>query len=282
MNDKRGPWFLITGIILGIGIGLFVAWVVSPVAYVDTAPASLRSDYKNQYRRMIALAFSADKDIGRARQRLTLLQDADSIKALSSEAQQVLAAGGSVDDARALAVLASALTEKPTDAPGGTMPVTPTGGSDPATATLDASQSVLTATPQAVQNATPEETFTPRPTSVVQPTLGSPFYLVTKDAVCDPKLPQGLLQVQINNSAGQPADGLRIHVSWNDGEDYFYTGLMPEFNPGYAEFTMKQGKIYSVQVGEGGEPVNDLSAQECTNADNSTYLGGWKLEFGQH
>jgi hypothetical protein len=280
MNEKRGGWFLITGLILGLGIGLLIAWVISPVAFVDTAPATLRPDYKDQYRRMIALAFVADNDIGRAKQRLTLLQDQEPVKVLSAQAQQVLAAGGSAEDAKALALLASALNDQPNASAPTTQAPTGAPGQD---ATLDVSQAVQTPTPENTQIVTAAPTFTPRPTQNAQATLASPFYLVDKQAVCNPKLPEGLLQIQANSASGQPADGLRVHVTWKDGENYFYTGLIPAVNLGYAEFSMTQGKVYSVQVGDGGEPVNDLTPQECTNPDGgATYLGGWSLEFGQH
>ncbi len=45
-NDNRGPWYLITGLVVGIIIGVLVAWVVQPVNYTNTNPASLRADYQ--------------------------------------------------------------------------------------------------------------------------------------------------------------------------------------------------------------------------------------------
>ena len=72
---ERGPWYLLTGLIIGVVFGVLYAWLVSPVEYVDTPPASLRADFKDQYRVMIAAAYMANGDLLRARARLDLLQD---------------------------------------------------------------------------------------------------------------------------------------------------------------------------------------------------------------
>lgn len=42
----------ITGVILGLALGLIVGWGLWPATYYDTAPASLRQDFKEQYLRM--------------------------------------------------------------------------------------------------------------------------------------------------------------------------------------------------------------------------------------
>ncbi len=42
----------ITGVILGLALGLSVGWGLWPVEYFDTAPSSLRQDFKEQYLRM--------------------------------------------------------------------------------------------------------------------------------------------------------------------------------------------------------------------------------------
>lgn len=71
-----GRWilFLIT-IVIGTAAGLYYAWFVSPVEYVDTPPSSLRADYKADYVLMVSEAFYTDPDINLAMQRLALLGD---------------------------------------------------------------------------------------------------------------------------------------------------------------------------------------------------------------
>ncbi|MBG0770961.1 MAG: hypothetical protein H0S82_04595 [Anaerolineaceae bacterium] len=109
---KPFPWYLLTGLVLGFLLGLLYAWWVNPVVYSNTEPATLRSDYQENYRLVIAQAYAATGNLERAESRLALLRDEDAIFELGSQAQQALAAGFS-EDARALALLASALQGDP-------------------------------------------------------------------------------------------------------------------------------------------------------------------------
>lgn len=112
-GEQRGPWYLLTGLIIGLALGLIYSWWIHPVEYVDTPPSSLRDDYKDAYRLMIAHAYAANPDRVRALERLKLLKDADPQRALTEQAQKILANEGSELDARALGALASALQNNP-------------------------------------------------------------------------------------------------------------------------------------------------------------------------
>ena len=109
MNGGRGLWYLLTGFIVGLALGLCYAWLVQPVEYVNTPPRTLVVEAKDQYRLMIALAYTANLDVVRARERLKLLDDDDPIKALVQQAQRVLAQEGPLDEAHALGILATGL-----------------------------------------------------------------------------------------------------------------------------------------------------------------------------
>jgi hypothetical protein len=56
-SEERGPWYLLTGMVIGIVLGLVYAWVVQPVRYVNTSPGSLRVEFKDRYRALIASAY---------------------------------------------------------------------------------------------------------------------------------------------------------------------------------------------------------------------------------
>ena len=56
MSKKQIFWFSLLGLILGSSLGLVVAWIVAPVQYVDTDPSTLRVDFKDEYRLLIASA----------------------------------------------------------------------------------------------------------------------------------------------------------------------------------------------------------------------------------
>jgi hypothetical protein len=57
----------------GIALGLLYGWLIQPVHYVDTAPASLRADYQTDYVLMVAQAYSAGQDLQTAQVRLASL-----------------------------------------------------------------------------------------------------------------------------------------------------------------------------------------------------------------
>ncbi|MGI6740862.1 MAG: hypothetical protein ACOX7C_05185 [Brevefilum sp.] len=106
--EKRGHWYLITGLVLGFLLGLLYTRWINPVVYESTDPASLREEFKETYRSTIAQVYAASGNLERATRRLALLEDENPIHALGGQAQRALAAGDEVQ-ARALALLASAL-----------------------------------------------------------------------------------------------------------------------------------------------------------------------------
>lgn len=108
-QDRRGSWYLLTGVVLGIAFGLVYSWVVSPVKYIDAPPYSLREDYKEQYRVLVALAYLSSGDLLRAQDRLNQLKDSDIVQTIASQAQRALADGHPDEEVKALSQLAAAL-----------------------------------------------------------------------------------------------------------------------------------------------------------------------------
>ena len=73
-------WFgFLLAIALGAALGLLYGWVVNPVEYVDTAPDSLRMDFKTDYVLMVAESYRLERGqesaLGLAARRLALLGD---------------------------------------------------------------------------------------------------------------------------------------------------------------------------------------------------------------
>jgi len=110
-GEDRGNLYLVTGIVIGLVLGLLFAWVIQPVEYLDTPPDSLKEIYKDQYRAVIASAYEANQDIVRAKARLELLGDEDIHRAVAEQAQVLLADGGTPQEAQALGRLAAALSK---------------------------------------------------------------------------------------------------------------------------------------------------------------------------
>jgi len=113
MKENRGSLYLLTGLVIGIILGMVYGWVIHPLPNVDADPAILKEELKDQYRILIALAYISDDDLVRARARLELLEDSNVYYSLEEQAQSVIAHGGTETVARALAQLAADLKIEP-------------------------------------------------------------------------------------------------------------------------------------------------------------------------
>lgn len=74
----------------------------------------------------------------------------------------------------------------------------------------------------------------------------------------------GLILIQVTDDKGQPLPGVRVVVTWENGEEIFYTGLAPEIGPGYADFKVTPGTVYSVRVGDASQEIRDVSVGTCS------------------
>jgi hypothetical protein len=295
---------LLTGLAIGAVLGVLYAWVLQPVEYTDTKPASLRADFKDQYRALIASAYMANGDLVRARARLDLLKDEDVYRTLAEQAQRTLAGASSaqagsavMEEARALGLLAVALGQSPStiSAPGGatlqatqtrlpTLDLTPDLSDTPSAAQTDEPPTSAPATNSpGTGGPTPSSapTLTPLPTRTFTPTPGSLFTLKSEELSCQSPQTVPLIVVQAFDAAGQGVPGLQVVVSWNGGESRFFTGLKPEFGLGYADFSMDPGVVYTVRLDEGGQIVPDLTAAECESEGGERFWGAWVLVFEQ-
>jgi hypothetical protein len=292
-QDRRGSWYLLTGVVLGVAMGLFYSWVISPVEYVDAPPYALRADFKDEYRALVAAAYLYSNDLLRAVDRLAQLKDDETADSVARQAQQALAEGRPEAEVRALGILAMALSQGIT--PGArdilsTTMVTNTLPTEPGTPTplLIQPTTIPSSSPQPSPTlgtaiVSPEPSNTPQPTRtpVPTPTPGAPFVLQTTTLACNANQSEPLIQVEILDAAGQPVPGIELVVTWDGGEDHFFTGLKSELGLGYADFVMTPEVVYRVQLADGGEPENDLSAAECLSEDGDRFWGSWMLKYIQ-
>lgn len=273
-QERRGPWYLLTGLLIGIGLGLLYAWVLQPVEYINTAPQTLHPAYKDEYRLLIAVAYLGNPDPLRARARLALLGDADPFRALAEQAQRTLAQRGTDQEARALGLLALAIGQDspgaiplpkesyPTEVLSATIPPSPQSGETP-----------TETSPISIETSMPGEDL-PSPSN-------APFVLLSREVVCDPPLPTPLFQIQALDRFNRPIPGVLVIVTWPGGEERFYTGLKAEKGLGYADFTPQVGVLYTVRLGENGQAVRDLAAAQCPAAGGAPLWGIWLLTFVQ-
>jgi hypothetical protein len=290
---KRFPFDLIIALLIGLGLGLAYAWLVSPLHVVNANPIALRADFKDNYRSAIAAAYVATGNLARAQARLAVLGDANPIDTLNSQAQRLIA-GGEFAQADQLVALASALEN------GTSLLAEPTSTSDSENSVTIVTESTATLPPPPPDipfqfTETPQPPIetqvlitqsvvnspTPRPTWTLIPTVGVPFALIAQDTICDSKLPDGLLQVFIFNSAHRQVAGAQIIITWDNGEENFFTGLKPEVGNGYADYVMSPNITYTLRLAAGSDTATNLTASTCQTPSGETYLGGIKLTFQQ-
>lgn len=265
MSARGWVIFLSIGAVVGFGAGLLISWVIYPVQYVDTAPLSLRDDYRADYLTLIARAYAATGDLAVARERLALFPKDGDGRSLAALAQQTLAGGRSEDEARALAGLAAALASPSPGPSPAASPVPPTPTPTP------------TGYPPA---STPRRSFTRTPTPTATP--GGPlFELDEKELICRLALAAPLIQVRAFDHHGDPVPGVEFIVEWEGGRDHFFTGLKPELGPGYGDFEMTVGVVYSVRPASGGQVAGGLQTRACEDVDGQFYPGSWALTFRQ-
>jgi hypothetical protein len=292
---KRSLWLFLTllcALSLGTGVGLYYAWVVAPRSLTDSQPAALRSDFKDQFRAVIAASYAATGNLPRAQARLTLLEDSNPIEALNAQAQRAIAVGEFLQADQITALALALENEADFPAPFSLPPTSDAsspGNIDPTVTPFpspDALSFVFTGTPEILAGQTIEATVilntpTPRPTRTPIPTYGAPFRLVSQEAVCNPNLPDGLLQIVVYNSSRRQLAGVKVIITWDTGGEEFFTGFKPELGNGYADFLMLPDTSHAVQLALGSEIAVNLVPPVCQTPGGDPYLGGYKLTFQQ-
>ena len=289
---RRIPFDIIITLLLGLGLGLAYSWLFSPLHVVDASPVALRADFKDAYRSAIAASYGATNNLARAQARLALLGDSNSLDALNSQAQRLIASGefAQADQVVALAialengttvVAASTVTSTADNTVAVVKEVTATLPPPPPDLPFQFTETPQSTDPQIIETQPVINTATPRPTRTLIPTVGAPFTLIAQDTVCDATLPDGLLQVLVFNSNRRQIAGAKIIITWNSGEEQFFTGLKPEISHGYADYSMSPNIAYTVRLASGSDIASELTAPTCQTPSGETFIGGIKLTFQQ-
>jgi len=267
-TDRRGSWYLLTGTVIGLAAGLFYSWVISPVQYVDAPPYALRAGFKDDYRALVAAAYLYSGDLLRAQDRLAQLKDDKPAQSLALQAQQAMADGHPEEEVRALGLLTLALAQGITPQP--------SPGSADLIATGRPPAKGITPTPQYF-----EPIENPDLPPGISPAPATGLLLQDMSLICNPDLTTPMLEVQVQDSNNQPFPSVEFVVTWEGGEEHFLTGAKPELGPGYGDFQMTPGVIYTLALASGEQIANDLIAAECVSEDQANYWGSWMLTLVQ-
>ncbi len=293
-GESKPPFYLLTGLIIGVILGVLFAWMIIPVEPIDLSPVTLRDDFKDEYRELIAFAYLSNGDLGRAEARLDLLGEDNHARTLEILAQEAMGQFAQEHIARALGLLAQdleqypestqqfLLTEQTETEVSNTPPDNSTENVDIASESEPTLQSTLI----------PEETATGifLPTSITNPTdipTSTPIeteepeknYIVTKmEKLCNGNSSYPMIEIYVFANGSQ-IPWVEVEVDWASGADRFYTGLKPDIGIGYADFEMNQQVLYNVRLSENSEMVEEISWAECVAVDGNIYWGGWEINF---
>jgi len=262
-----GLWAAL-GLLLGLGAGLLLAWVVWPVQYTDTTPSDLMAERKALWAELAADGYALTGDLQSARSRLALLGVDDLGAFVAQVAETRIEQGASLQHIRAMARLSEEL-----------------GG-------ITARLLVYIATPEPTPTRTPVPTATRTPTPTARPTAtptptptrpssSQVFRLSSKESACIAGGGPDLITVVVQDASGRGIAGIRVEVTWAGGSDAFYTGLKPSKDPGFADFAMEPDTEYSVTVGmEGSDVARNLQAfaSPCAEIEGPSHHE-WALEF---
>ncbi len=169
---------------------------------MDTEPASLHPDFRAEYRALIAQAYLADGDLGRAQMRLALLQDENPAAALEANRSRRKKPTAPTGKFQALAALSGGLRNTSR----WFLPLRPAAFLD-ARWRRDAPGTRAHPHPAARSNDpdpdpdAPGDLYAP---ADCHPQSGfkASFVLSDRQEVCDPELPEGLLRSQSSLAPG--------------------------------------------------------------------------------
>lgn len=258
---------ILVGLLAGIGLGLFYAWIIDPVEFTTADPSSVEARYPDVWIISVAEAYQASGDWPRAEMRLNALRDPNLAQTVSALFDRVGAEGPN-PAARALARLADRLGAR---SAGMIVYLT----TPVVTSTPTAPPVAPTRTPtRAEPSPTPTDSF---PTLTPTATPPPEFVVVGRQSECLTDPPQIRVTVQALDRSGLP--GVDVWITWDGGADRFVTGLKPEFGSGFGDFDMQPNVSY--RVGAGAQSalalVNNLRAGPCNTPAGAPGRLTWNI-----
>ncbi|MBI5302608.1 MAG: hypothetical protein HY868_10760 [Chloroflexi bacterium] len=241
----------VTSAVLGMAIGLAIAWLGVPVPFWNTSPASLRQSIKNDYVRMISASYELSGDLPLARRRLEQLELSDPARTfLDLIAQEKQSLGNSaIQDS--LIHLGQALGYR---------------------------------LPYTAQRPAPGARTSSDP--IALPTQAIATFVLKEHTklTCTEEPDAAFLRLIVRDQTGRDLPNMAIAVRSANGEEIVYTGLKPERGLGYADVQVEPGKYAVTILNAPSEAATDLligaPPANCRN-DRGATPRGWKIVFQQ-
>lgn len=245
----------LASLIIGVALGLLLTWVIWPVEFKNADPADLRPTLRDDYIRMISLAYEADGDVARARQRLGALRLTNPAQTFNELIEREIRNASDPATPDALVHLAQALDLKP-----------------PYTAMRP---------PPQPRSGAPITVFV-----VATPVNTAPSFQLIEHAQlsCVDEPENAYLRFFVRNAAGRDLPNIAIEIRGKDMNETIYTGLKPERGLGYADYEAAPGTYAVTILNSQTETFANLVIGEMPancKADKGVTPRGWKLVFQQ-
>lgn len=270
---SRSGWLLLS---LAIGLigGLYYAWVVDPIVFTDASPARFSDRYREEYIILVSQSYAVNENWPLAQQRLVALEDPDIAETVNSLLETAVRQNRPAPLLEQLAVVARQLGAQgqaialfaPTLPPSNVQPTpTPAFETTPTNTPPPVATATNTAVPIPTGTATRPATATPQPN----------YRLTEQTRLCRDDEAITQIEVIVLDAFLNDLPGVEIEVTWQSGQDRFFTGFKPENGRGYADFEMSPDISYTVRLPDGSPEVSGLRLEECA----SGFSGGWQLTF---
>jgi hypothetical protein len=245
----------LASLVVGVALGLVVTWVIWPVEFKNADPADLRPALRDDYVRMISLAYESDGDLAAARQRLDALHLAQPAQTFNDLIEREIRDGGDPARQDALIHLAQALNFRP---------------------------------PYVALRPPPKPRGSPPIAIVVvaTPVTRAPSFALVEHAQlsCVDEPENGYLRFFVRDAAGHDLPNIAIDIRGKDVNETIYTGLKPERGIGYADYEVAPGTYAVTILNSQSETIANLVIGEMPancKADRGVTPRGWKLIFRQ-
>lgn len=279
-------WGIVIGIALGIGGGLYAAWILFPVVETSTRPEQLRDVDKDDYAVAIVLEYAYDSDLTNAINRLVELNpDKNPFDEVATIACD-LARTNYISTTAGLRAVQALQTFYQLQ-----------GRESCADSLIPAFES-----PQVIDVQVPTETPTLPPPPPSKTPIPNNFFPTQSSVVvapttvprvtyegrvfntfCDTDV-SGVIEVYVRQiGSTQGIAGEIIRVRWDGGDSRFVTGLKTERDPGYADFQMEEGVSYIVSMPGRSDPLpNPIVAEPCLTESGDVAITTYQISFIQN
>lgn len=264
------PGWLFIGLVLGLGVGLYYAWVVDPIVLINSGPQRLSENYKAEYIFLVSQSYAADGNWTLAQARLVALEDPNLSQSVNELLETYVRDLESPDALRNMANLAQQL-----GAEGGAVAIfAPTPEFVPTPTLAQQTLPTLAPTPTLFPTEPAAPTATTSPTPAPTRDIDLTFELLNQERVCAGTNPPQIEVITLDAFASE-IGGIAVEVVWANGRDRFFTGFKPDISPGYGDFTMEPDTSYTVFLPEGSPEISGLRVETCADGSDSS----WQLTF---